>query len=260
MPAVQANGIDIEIRVDGPPNSFPVILSNSLSTDYRMWDDQLPALVDKYRVIQWNKRGHGGSEATLPPYDLPLLAEDVRCLMDALGIERAHYVGLSTGGAIGQYFAATQPGRVNALVLCDTSSYVPAEVWDSRMAVARREGMEGVARASIERWFTPAFRDARPDVVAKFHDMIVNTELPGYIGCASALKQRMLGPLLGKIAAPTLVVVGADDLSTPVAHSEVIQGGIAGAELVVIDDAAHISNAAQPEEFNRLLRTFLDRH
>ena len=82
MPAVQANGIDIEIRVDGPPNSFPVILSNSLSTDYRMWDDQLPALVDKYRVIRWNKRGHGGSEATLPPYDLPLLAEDVRCLME----------------------------------------------------------------------------------------------------------------------------------------------------------------------------------
>ena len=83
MPAVRANGIDIEIRVDGPPNSLPVILSNSLSTDYRMWDDQLPALVDKYRVIRWNKRGHGGSEATPPPYDPPLLAEDVRCLMDA---------------------------------------------------------------------------------------------------------------------------------------------------------------------------------
>ena len=257
MPVVRANGIDIEIRLDCPTDGLPVILSNSLSTDHRMWDDQLPALADKYRVIRWNKRGHGGSEATLPPYDL---AEDVCCLMNVLGIERAHYVGLSTGGAIGQYLAATQPGRVDALVLCDTSSYVPAEVWDSRMAVARREGMEGVARASIERWFTPAFRQARPDVVAKFHAMIVNTELPGYIGCASALKQRMLGPLLGKISAPTLVVVGAEDPSTPVAHSEVIQRGIAGAELAVIDDAAHISNAAQPEEFNRLLRMFLDRH
>ena len=260
MPVVRANGIKIEFRLDGPPDGRPVILSNSLSTDYRMWDDQLPALVDKYRVIRWNKRGHGGSETTLPPYDLPLLAEDVRCLMDALGIERAHYVGLSTGGAIGQYFAATQPGRVNSLVLCDTSSYVPSEVWDSRMAVAREEGMEGVARASIERWFTPAFREARPDMIAKFHDMIVNTELAGYIGCASALKQCMLGPLLSKIAARTLIIVGADDPSTPVAHSEVIQRGIAGAELTVIDDASHISNAAQAEEFNRLLRTFLDRH
>ena len=118
MPAFRANGIDIEIRVDGPPNSFPVILSNSLSTDYRMWDDQLPALVDKYRVIRWNKRGHGVARRPAAD-DLPLLAEDVRCFTDALGIERAHYVGLSTGGAIGQYFAATQPGRVNVLVLCD---------------------------------------------------------------------------------------------------------------------------------------------
>lgn len=260
MPVVRVNGVNIDYRLDGPPDGPPVLFSNSLSTDHRMWDSQLTALVDKYHVIRWNKRGHGGSEATPPPYDLPLLAEDVRCLLEALGVARVHYVGLSTGGAIGQLFAATHPECVRSLVLCDTSSYVPADVWDSRMAVARQEGMEGVARASIERWFTPTFRQARPDVIAEFRGMIVSTALDGYLGCASALKQRMLGPLLGKISAPTLIVVGAEDPSTPVAHSEILQRGIEGAELAIIDGAAHISNAAQPEEFNRLLRKFLDAH
>ena len=260
MPRIEVNGVELNYRFDGPEDAPVVVMSNSLSTSLEMWDWQLPALTDKYRTLRWDKRGHGGSAVTPPPYDLPMLVEDVRALMRGLGVERAHYVGLSTGGAIGQLFAIRYPEMVRSLVLCDTSSYVPPDVWDGRMANAREGGMEAVARASMERWFTPAFRASRPEDVEVFRRMVTGTRMDGYIGCASALNQRMLRPLLKTIFAPTLVIVGADDPSTPVEHSEIIHREIEGSELVVIEDAAHISNVAQPEIFNRTLRTFLDRY
>ena len=259
MPRIEANGVELNYRFDGPEDAPVVVMSNSLSTSLEMWDWQLSALTDKYRMLRWDKRGHGGSAVTPPPYDLPMLVEDVRALMLGLGVERAHYVGLSTGGAIGQLFAVRYPEMVRSLVLCDTSSYVPPEVWDGRMANARKGGMEAVARASMERWFKPAFRASRPEDVEIFRRMVTGTQMDGYIGCASALKQRMLQPLLKTISASALVIVGADDPSTPVEHSEIIHREIAGSELMVIANAAHISNVAQPDDFNRTLRTFLDR-
>jgi len=260
MPRIEANGVELNYRFDGPDDAPVVVMSNSLSTSLEMWDWQLSALSDKYRMLRWDKRGHGGSAVTPPPYDLPMLVEDVRSLMLGLGVERAHFVGLSTGGAIGQLFAVRYPEMVRSLVLCDTSSYVPPEVWDGRMANAREGGMEAVARASMERWFTPAFRASRPEDVEIFRRMVTGTRMDGYIGCASALKQRMLRPLLKTISAPTLVIVGADDPSTPVEHSEIIHREIAGSELVMIEGAAHISNVGQPDIFNRILRAFLDQH
>jgi 3-oxoadipate enol-lactonase len=260
VPKMEANGVELNYRFDGPENAPVVVMSNSLSTSLEMWDWQLPALTDKYRTLRWDKRGHGGSAATPPPYDLAMLVEDIRNLMLGLGVEQAHYVGLSTGGAIGQLFAIRYPEMISSLVLCDTSSYVPPDVWDGRMANARKGGMEAVAHASMERWFTPAFRASHPEDVGIFRRMVTRTRMDGYIGCASALKQRMLRPLLKTISAQTLVIVGADDLSTPVEHSEIIHREIEGSELVVIEDAAHISNVAQPDIFNRTLRTFLDHY
>ena len=260
MPLAEVNGVRIEYRMDVSANLPVVLLSNSLSTTFQMWDGQMNALVDRFSVLRWNKRGHGASSAPPPPYTLRQLTEDVRGLLSVLDIDRVHFVGLSTGGAIGQLFAATYPEMTRTLTLCDTSSYVPPEVWDSRIANARANGMEGVADASMERWFTPEFRCREPRIVERFRQMVLETDIDGYIGCASSLKQRMLKPLLKTIEAPTHVIVGAEDPSTPVSHSEILHREIPNSELTIIPDAAHISNAAQPEAFNRALRTFLDRH
>ena len=260
MPFIEANGITLHYRFDGPENGPVVVMSNSLSTTLAMWDWQLSALTDRYRVLRWDKRGHGRSSVTPPPYDLPTLVDDVRGLMLALNVERAHYVGLSTGGVIGQLLAVRHPGMIHSLVLCDTSSYVPPEVWDSRIQNARENGMAAVAQVSLKRWFTDDFRERHPEEVDIFRRMIEATPVDGFVGCASALKQRMLTPLLHTITAPTLVIVGAQDTGTPVSHSEIIHKQIAGSELVVLEDAAHISNVAQPAAFNQVLRGFLDRH
>lgn len=260
MPLIQVDGVELHYRLDGPTNGPVLVMSNSLSTTVNMWDGQMPALADKYRVLRWEKRGHGGSGVTPPPYTLDTLMGDLRDLLRGLGIESAHCLGLSTGGAIAQLFAMRHPEMVRALVLCDTSSYVPADVWDGRIQNALDQGMNAVADASMERWFTPAFRAQNPQVVAYYWEMVSRTHVDGYVGCASALKQRILPPLLKTISAPTLIIVGADDPSTPVAHSEILHREIAGSEMVIIDDAAHLSNVAQPAIFNRALRAFLDRH
>ena len=199
MPLVEVNGVRIEYRMDVSADLPVVLLSNSLSTTFQMWDGQMKALVDRFSVLRWNKRGHGASSAPPPPYTLRQLTEDVRGLLSVLDIDRVHFVGLSTGGAIGQLFAATYPEMTRTLTLCDTSSYVPPEVWDSRIANARANGMEGVADASMERWFTPEFRRREPRIVERFRQMVLETDIDGYIGCASSLKQRMLKPLLKTI-------------------------------------------------------------
>ena len=184
-------------------------------------------------------------------------------VMDALGVEKAHYCGLSMGGMIGQTLGLNAPQRFKTLVLCDTSSGYPpdgANMWADRVKAARANGLAASLDATIDRWFSQGFVKSAPDVIKRVKDMIVATPVDGYCGCSMAISKLALTPRLGEINIPTLVIVGADDQGTPVAMSEIIRDGIPGAQLVVLPVARHLANMEDVAGFNKALRSFLDAH
>jgi 3-oxoadipate enol-lactonase len=259
---ITANGISIHYRLDGPASGPVVTLSHSLAANLSMWDPQVPALGSRYRVLRYDTRGHGGTDAPPGPYSLDQLAEDARALLQALGIARTHFVGLSMGGFIGQILALTYPGMLQRLVLCDTTSRVPPEArpnWDERIRVAETQGMTPHVEPTIGRWFTGPFREERADVVNPVRDMIRGTNPRGYIGCCNAIATLDLTDRLSAVRTPTLIIVGEDDPATPVAASRTIQERIKGSELVILKSASHLSNLEQAEAFNRAVTAFLAR-
>jgi 3-oxoadipate enol-lactonase len=255
-----ANGIGVSYTLDGPAGAPVVTLSHSLATTSAMWEPQVRALTTRYRVLRYDTRGHGGTDAPAGAYTLDQLAEDARQLLAALRVGRTHWVGLSMGGMIGQALALKAPELFASLVLCDTMSRVPAEarpLWAERIATAETKGMEPLVEGTIGRWFTQPFREARRDVVDTVRAMIRATPPRGYVGCCHAISQLDLTDRLSAIRIPTLVIVGEEDQGTPVAASRTIQERIKGAELVVLKSAAHLSNLEQPEAFTRALTGFL---
>lgn len=259
---VKTNGISVNYELAGPEGAPVVTFSHSLAATSKMWDPQVAALRDKYRVLAYDTRGHGGTEAPDGAYSLDMLAADARALLAGLGIAKTHWVGLSMGGMIGQTIALQNPELFESLSLCDTSSRVPPEAaasWEERIGVAQSDGMAGLVEGTVERWFTPSFRDARADVVDPVREMIRATPPAGFAGCCQAIRVLDLTDQLSAIEMPTLIVVGEDDPGTPVAASEAIHAEISGSELVVLKSAAHLSNLEQPEAFNEALTSFLDR-
>lgn len=257
-----ANGIGVEYELTGPPGAPVVTLSHALATHLGMWEPQRAALEARYRVLRYDTRGHGGSEVPAGPYSFPRLVADVRALLDAVGIERTHFVGISMGGMIGQWIALTHPERLRSLTLCDTSPRTPPEaaaIWDERVAVAAREGMVAHVEPSIGRWFTPSFVEEHPEVVDPVRAMVGGTDPRGFIACAAALREHDVLDRLTEIEVPTLVIVGEDDPGTPVAAAEAIHERIAGSELVVLKSASHLSNLEQAGAFNSELLAFLSR-
>lgn len=258
---IQANGISMNYTLDGPEGAPVVTMSHSLAANLDMWDPQVAALKDRYRVLRYDTRGHGGTEAPDSSYTLDMLADDARALLRALSIERTHFVGLSMGGMLGQNLALRHPEMFFSLSLCDTSAKMPPDAvanWDARIGVARDKGMDALVDGTIERWFTAPFRDANAHVVDPVREMIRSTPVAGFTGCCDALKTLDLIDEISAIDLPTLIIVGAQDQGTPVASSEAINGRIPGSELVVLDDAAHLSNLAQPEAFSAALGGFID--
>jgi 3-oxoadipate enol-lactonase len=261
MKTIHANGIDIAYRIDGQtaPDAPVLILSNSLMSSAAMWDDTMPALTDKFRVVRYDKRGHGGSQVTPAPYSIAQLAGDLVGLMDALGIAKAHLAGLSMGGMICQYVGAHHPERVLSLGLCDTASEMPPRaLWEDRFATARAQGIAGLVDGTIKRWFVAGFPEREPAKIEAVRAMILATPLEGYLGCASAVRDMAQTTMLLKITAPTLVLVGREDPACTVEQSTVLHRMIAHSSLQIIDHAAHLSNIEQPAIFNRILRSFLD--
>lgn len=260
---VNANGIRIAYTDDGPANGPTLVMSHSLSASGAMWEPQLSALTDKYRVIRIDTRGHGQTEVPSGDYTLDQLADDLLGAMDALGIEKAHYCGLSMGGMIGQTMALKAPERFKTLVLCDTSSGYPdaaRSMWADRVQGARANGLGASLDATIDRWFSPGFVKAAPDVIGRVKDMILATPVDGYCGCSMAISKLALTDRLGEIRIPTLVIVGEDDQGTPVAMAETIRDGIPGAQLVVLPVARHLANMEDVTGFNKALRDFIDAH
>jgi 3-oxoadipate enol-lactonase len=260
---LRANGISIHYTLNGPAGAPVVTLSHSLATHLGMWEPQVAALAGRFRVLRYDTRGHGGTDAPAGSYSLDQLMEDARALLAALGIERTHFIGLSMGGMIGQMLALKHPEMLRSLILCDTSSRVPPEaraMWDDRIRIAETQGMEPHVEPTIGRWFTAPFLQAHSDVVDRVRRMIRETEPQGYIGCGHAIKMLDLTDQLPRVTVSTLVLVGEDDPGTPVAAARTIHERIPGSELVILKSASHLSNIEQSEGFNQAVTTFLARH
>jgi 3-oxoadipate enol-lactonase len=257
---ITANGIEIDYQIDG---EGPVVtFSHSLACNRSMWDEQARALRGRYRVLRYDTRGHGQTGAPSGAYALEQLADDLKSLLDGLGIAATHFVGLSMGGMIGQVFALKYPAMVQSLVLCDTTSRYPsgsAAVWEDRIKTVSAKGMEPMVVPTLERWFTAPFRARRKDLMDRIGAMIRSTPPAGYIGCCHALPKINVTERLRDVRCPALVIVGEEDPGTPVEMARDIQAALPVAELAVLCRASHLSNVEQPEEFNRVLGGFLDK-
>jgi 3-oxoadipate enol-lactonase len=260
MSKIKANGISVHYTLEGSESSPVITLSHSLATDSSMWEPQMEKLLRSYRILRYDTRGHGETDAPEGPYSLDMLAEDVLGLLQALGIRKTFFMGLSMGGMIGQVLALKTPSMLSGLILCDTSSRIPEEtkpVWDERIEAVKKKGMGTQVEATIERWFTPRFRDEHREVVEKVSAMIRATNPRGYIGCAHAIRALDLTDRLSAIKLPTLIVVGEDDPGTPASASQTIHKRIKGSELVILKSAAHLSNIEQAEAFSTAVLNFL---
>ena len=256
---ISANGVDINYTIEG--EGPWLTLSHSLACNLHMWDEEAKRLSKRYKVLRYDTRGHGKSGAPAGAYTLELLADDLHGMLQALGVQSTHFVGLSMGGMIGQTFALKYPGMFKSLALCDTTSRYPAEaagVWVERIKTVEAQGMEPMVVPTLERWFTASYRKARPEAVEKVAAMIRTTPVPGFVGCCHAIPKINLTSRLAEIRCPSLVIVGKDDPGTPVAMAEDIHRALPGSELVIIASAAHLSNLEQPDAFNKALGEFLD--
>ena len=237
-----------------------VVLAHAIGLDHRMWDSLAAALRPRYRVVAFDTRGHGKSPVPPRPYALRELADDAAALLDRLGIAQAHWVGLSMGGMIGQAFALAHPRRLGRLVLANTtSSYGPGgrANWEARIKLVEEGGLEAIRTAVEQRYFSDAFRRELHEAVAQTMARFMETPAQGYLGCCDAIADLDFSNDLARIAAPTLVIAGGADVGTPVAMSEALAAGIPGARLSVLEGAAHLSSAEQPEAFNRQVGDFL---
>lgn len=260
MPQADVNGTTIAYRIDGTADGPWLMLSNSLGTNLGMWDHQAAALGRRFRIIRYDSRGHGASGVPDGPYTIEMLGRDALGLLDHLGVERTHFVGLSKGGMVGQWLGANAPGRLDRLVLSNTSSHMaPPELWDARIEAVLGRGMAAVADSVLDRWFTPSFRERSAAEVARVREMLVATRPEGYAACCAAIRDMDFREANRAITVPTLVIAGGMDPATPVAHAELIAAAIRGSELTVIDEAAHLANIEQADAYNRILADFLSR-
>jgi 3-oxoadipate enol-lactonase len=244
--------------VSGPADAPALILSNSLGADLRMWEPQAQALAERFRLVRYDTRGHGGSPVPDGPYTIDHLGQDVVALLDHLEIERAHFAGLSLGGMTGLWLGIHAPERLDRLVvLCTSARLGPAETWRERAETVRAQGTEAVAEAGVGRWLTAGFREAHLDTAVWLRDMIAATPDAGYAAGCAVIEHMDLRPELAGISAPTLVIAGAQDPSTPPEHAEAIAAAIP-ARLELLDPAAHLANVEQPEAVTRLIREHLE--
>ncbi|MFZ0725949.1 MAG: 3-oxoadipate enol-lactonase [Desulfobacterales bacterium] len=257
---IEANGITINVAISGNASGPVVMLSHALATTLDLWWPQLAALEPHFRLLRYDTRGHGASDAPAGAYSLEQMANDAVAVMDALAIETVHWVGISMGGMIGQALALNHAERLRSLVLCDTAAVVAPEaqpLWRQRIEKARAAGMAALAEETLQRWFTPPYLAENPPEVGRIREMILTTPVAGFRGCSEAIRRLDYIDRLGEIRLPTLIVVGEQDPGTPVASSEAIHRRIAGSRLEIIPSAAHLCNVEQPQAFNRTLLEFL---
>jgi 3-oxoadipate enol-lactonase len=260
MMRIKANGIQMNYELSGKRNASVVMMSHSLGSSLTMWEPQLDTLEPSFQVLRYDTRGHGRTEAAKGPYTMELLAEDAVGLLDALGIDKVHWVGLSMGGMIGQCLALNHFDHLLSLALCDTSAAVPSEaqpLWQERINLVREKGLQPLLEPTMDRWFTPAFLKRNSQRLELIRKEFLSTPVEGYIGCIEAIRRVNYMDRLIKIESPTLIVVGEDDPGAPVSIAEAMHTRIKDSTLVVIPSARHLSNIEQPEAFNSALMKFL---
>ncbi len=255
MPAV-----DLHHRLDGSEDAAPLLLGGSLGTRLQMWEPQVGPLSERLRLIRFDHRGHGGSPVPEGPYAIEDLGRDVLALMDRLELERASYGGLSIGGMTGMWLAANAPERIDRLVLICTAAHFPdASVFVDRAAAAREAGsVEGIADAVVERWLTPAYAQAHPEVRGWLRDMVAETPAEGYAACCDAIAGMDLRESLPQISAPTLVISGSQDPSTPPELQRVIAQAVPDSRLETVE-AAHLGSVERADEVSALVLGHVDR-
>jgi 3-oxoadipate enol-lactonase len=254
------NNVMTHYEISGKEQRPVVMLSHSLGCSSIMWVPQLAVLGTTFRMLCFDTRGHGESDAPPGPYSLEQLGEDAVGLLDALNIDRVHFVGLSMGGMIGQSVALNHSKRLLSLTLCDTTAFIPPDaqaVWQDRIQTVRDMGLKAVVDETMARWFTPPYLHWNPPEVKVIHDQFVKTDVAGYIGCSQAIMKLDYLERLPEISIPVQIMVGEEDPGTPVAAAEAMHERIAGSKLVVIPSAAHLSNIEQAQIFNRELMAFL---
>lgn len=249
MPFLETDFVRIHYALSGREGAPVVVLSNSLGTNFSMWDPQVPALEREFRLLRYDQRGHGQTSATPGPYTIEMLARDVLRLLDSLKFEKANFCGLSMGGLTGMWLGVQAPERFQKLTLSNTGAKIGTpEAWNPRIETVRKSGMKTIAQGVVERWFTAEFRQASPEAAAATLRMLENTPPEGYAGCCEAIRDCDLREAISSIRIPTLVIAGAKDPATPPASGRFIAERIPGAQYVELP-AAHLSNIEAPERF-----------
>ena len=257
MPVIDADGCPIHVEVEGRADAPVLMLSNSLGTNHHMWDDQVKPFTETFRLVRYDRRGHGKSGCPEGPYTMERLGRDVLAILDGLGLERINWCGLSMGGMVGMWLGAHAPGRIDKLILSNTATYYADKTpWNDRIKFARENGLAALVGPNMERWFTKGFLERSPQAVAPIREMFAATALEGYLACGAAVRDMDHRALLPKIAAPTLVVAGRHDPATPPEANEYISKSIPGAKFALLD-AAHMSNVEQPEAYTATVLGFL---
>ncbi|TKT80964.1 3-oxoadipate enol-lactonase [Aquamicrobium sp. LC103] len=259
MAFARVNGVVLHHQASGKADGPALVFSNSLGTDFRIWDEVAAGLGKRYRLIRYDKRGHGLSEATPHPYGMNDHVADLAALLDHLGVTRAAVVGLSVGGLIAQGLAAKRPDLVAALVLCDTAHKIgTAEMWNDRIATVTTKGIAAMADAILQRWFTEAYRSPDNADFVGYTAMLTRTTVDGYAGTCAALRDADLTESTRALKLPALCVVGDQDGSTPPDLVRSTADLIEGARFEIIADAGHIPCVEKPAETTRLIGRFLE--
>jgi 3-oxoadipate enol-lactonase len=254
-----SDGTEINLRLEGRETGPTILFAHSVGCDLSLWDAQVEALAGRYRILRYDARGHGRSQAPEGDYTIAQLAGDALAVLDATATERAHLCGLSLGGTLGQWLALHAPERLESLVLCDTAARLgDAAGWQARMDKARTDGMEAMADFSMTRFFSDRFREREPATVGHFREVFAATPAAGYAGCAAVLRDCDFTGEVERIRSPTLVIGGVLDAPTPPADSEFLASRISGARLAMLD-TGHLSAVEDAAGSNAALDDHLAR-
>lgn len=257
MPMIDADGCLLNVSVEGRDSGPTIMLSNSLGTTMQMWEPQMAALTKLFRVVRYDRRGHGKSGVPAGPYSMDRFGKDVLAILDDLNIERVHWCGVSMGGMVGQWLGANAPERVGKLVLANTACYYADPTnWLNRIKAVNEGGLAAIADTVIAAWLTADFREREPQITARLKQMLLDSPAQGYVACCEALSKLDQRDLLPRISAPTLVIAGRHDVATPVEAGEFIRSRIPGASMTLLD-TAHISNVEQSHNFTEAVVGFL---
>jgi 3-oxoadipate enol-lactonase len=249
------------IHVEAAPDNGkpPLLFSNSLGTNLHMWDAQMAPFSEHFRIVRYDSRGHGRSDAPKGPYAIDRLGRDALAVMNGVGMKKAYFCGLSKGGMVGQWLGAHAPDRVERLVLCNTAAHIPApDLWNQRIEIVTKAGMGPLAEGIVERWLTKPFREANAGETTRITSMVLATPPLGYAACCTAIRDMDQRESDRTIKAPTLVVIGDKDPATPPDRGQQIHELVAGSKIVALN-AAHLSNIEATKAFNQVVLDFLTR-